>query len=332
MRRRNFIKIVVGSALTLPSASAARAQQRERVRRVAVLMVNAEADSDGHVRVNAFRQGLEKLGWSEGRNLQLDLRWGAGSPELARRHAADLVASRPDIILANGTPAVAALQSVTRTIPIVFAVVTDPVGAGFVRSLSHPGGNITGFSTFEPAMGNKWVELLKEVVPGMQRIACISDPNFRGFSGVQREIEIVAPQFGIGVSTLVFRETSDDLEGSVAHFAEQARGGLIVFPTAINNVERNRIFTLAARHRLPAIYPFRHHALSGGLIAYGFDTPNLFLRSADYVDRILKGAKPSDLPVQAPTKFDLVINMKTAKALDLAIAPTLLARADEVIE
>jgi putative ABC transport system substrate-binding protein len=330
MRRRDFISVLGGSALGLPSA--ARAQQRERVRRVGVLMVNAESDSDGPVRVHAFRQGLEKLGWSEGRNLQLAVRWGAGSPELARRHAADLVASRPDAILANGTPAVAAFQAATKTIPIVFAVVTDPVGAGFVQSLSQPGGNITGFSTFEPAMGNKWVELLKEVAPGMQRVACISDPSFRGFSAVQREIEIVTPQFGLDVSTLVFREKSDDLEASVARFATQSGGGLIVFPTAINNVERNRIFTLAARHRLPAIYPFRHHALGGGLIAYGFDTPNLFLRSADYIDRVLRGVAPSDLPVQAPTKFELVINMKTAKALDLAIAPTLLARADEVIE
>jgi putative ABC transport system substrate-binding protein len=295
-------------------------------------MVNAETDSDGHVRVNAFRQGLQKLGWSESRNLQLEIRWGAGSPELARLHAADLVALQPDAILANGTPAVAAVQSATITIPIVFAVVTDPVGAGFVQSLSHPGGNITGFSTFEPAMGSKWVELLKEVSPGMQRIACISDPNFLGFSAVQREIEFAAPNLGLNVSTLVFREKSDDLEASFARFVAQAGGGLIVFPTAINNIERNRIFTLAARHRLPAIYPFRHHAIGGGLIAYGFDTPNLFLRSADYIDRVLKGAPPSDLPVQAPTKFELVINMKTAKALDLAIPPTLLARADEVIE
>ena len=330
MRRRQFLQLVGGVVIAGPVT--ARAQQRERVRRVAVLMVNAESDSDGHVRVNALRQGLEKLGWSEGRNLQLDVRWGAGSPELAQRHADDLVASRPDAILANGTPAVAALQGATKSIPIVFAVVTDPVGAGFVQSLSHPGGNITGFSTFEPAMGNKWVELLREVAPGMRRVACISDPSFRGFSTVQREIEMVAPQFGLGVSILAFREKSDDLEASVARFTAQPGGGLIVFPTAINNVERNRIFTLAARHRLPAIYPFRHHAVGGGLISYGFDTPNLFLRGADYIDRILKGATPSDLPVQAPTKFELIINMKTAKALDLALAPTLLARADEVIE
>ena len=328
MRRRDFINGVVGSAVTLTSS--VRAQ--ERARRVVVLMANAESDADGHVRVNAFRRGMEGLGWSETRNLQLELRWGAGSPEVARRHAADIVASSPDAILANGSPAVVALQNATRTIPVVFAVVTDPVGAGFVQSLSRPGGNITGFSTFEPAMGSKWVELLREVAPGTKRIACISDPKLQGFYGVQRGIEVAAAQFELSVSVVDFREKSDDLEFSVARFAAQAHGGSIVIPTAINNVERNRIFALAAQYRLPTIYPFRHYAVGGGLLAYGFDTPNLFLRSAEYIDRILKGATPSNLPVQAPTKFELVLNLHAAKTLDLAFAPTLLARADEVIE
>ena len=329
MRRRDLIKIIVGSVLA-PSC-AANAQQSGR-KRVAALMVNAESDPSGKMRASAFRQGLEGLGWSESSNLQLEFRWGAGSPERAQHHAAEIVASAPDAILANGTPAVAALQAVTRTIPIVFAVVTDPVGAGFVKSLSRPGGNITGFSTFEPAMGNKWVELLTEIAPETVRIACVLDPGFRGFSAIKLEIDNVAPRLGLHLSTIIFREKSDDLEADVARFAAEPRGALIVFPTAINNIERSRLFGLAARYRLPAIYPFRHHATDGGLIAYGFDTPDLFLRSAAYVDRILKGARPSDLPVQGPTKYELVINLKTARALGLNIIPAMLARADEVIE
>jgi putative ABC transport system substrate-binding protein len=329
MQRREFITLLGGAAATWPVV--ARAQQ-SRFRRVGVLMVNAGSDPDGQIRVYAFRQNLEELGWSESRNLRIELRWGAGSPERAVTHAVELVASEPDAILANGTPAVAALQGATTKIPIVFVVVTDPVGAGFVQNLARPGGNITGFSTFEPAMGNKWLELLKEIAPQTQRIACILDPSFQGFAGILHEIENVAPTRGLRVSSLALREKSDDLEGSIARFATEPRGGLIVFPTAINNIERNRIIALAARHGLPAIYPFRHQATSGGLIAYGFDTPDLFRQSATYIDRILKGANPSDLPVQAPTKFELVINLKTARALGLIVAPTLLARADEVIE
>lgn len=329
MQRREFITILSGALAAWPVVAQA---QQSGFRRLGVLMVNAESDRDGQIRVNAFRRGLEELGWSESRNLQIEIRWGAGSPERARNHAVELVASKPHAILANGTPAVAALQSATTKIPIVFAVVTDPVGAGFVQNLARPGGNITGFSTFEPAMGNKWLELLKEIAPETQRIACILDPGFQGFVGILQEIENVAPRRGLQVSRLILREKSDDLEGSVARFATEHRGGLIVFPTAINNIERYRIFALAVQHRLPAIYPFRHQATSGGLIAYGFDTPDLFHRSATYIDRILKGAKPSDLPVQAPTKFELIINLRTAKALGLVISPTLLARADDVIE
>jgi putative ABC transport system substrate-binding protein len=329
MRRREFLGVLGGVPAMWPSAAGA---QQSRFRRVGMMMVNSETDSDGRIRVDAFRRGLEKLGWSEARNLQIEIRWSAGSPERARQHAVELLGMKLDVILANGTPAVAALQKMTKTIPVVFAVVTDPVGAGFVQSLSRPGRNITGFSTFEPAMGNKWVELLKEIAPQTQRIACVSDPSFRGFSAILHEIENVAPKLGLNVANIVLREKSDDLESHVARFAKEPHGGLIVFPTAINNIERRRIFALAAQHRLPAIYPFRHQAVGGGLIAYGFDTPDLFLKSATYVDRILKGAKPSDLPVQAPTKFELVINVKTAKALGLTIPPTLLARADETIE
>jgi putative ABC transport system substrate-binding protein len=334
MRRRDLLKIfgaaVVSPSIVLPAS--VRAQQPRRTKRVGVVMVNAETDPDGQVRANAFRQGLEQLGWSGSRNLQLEFRWGAGSPERAQRHATELVAWEPDAILANGTPAVAALQKATSTIPIVFAVVTDPVGAGFVQSLSYPGGNITGFSTFEPAIGNKWVELLQEIAPKTQRIACVLDPGFRGFSAIHREIESVAPKLGLAITTIGFRERSDDLEGALARFAAEPRGALVVFPTSTNNIERARIISLSLRHRMPAIFPFRHYATDGGLLAYGFDTPDLFARSAIYVDRVLKGAKPSDLPVQAPTKFELVINLRTAAALGLSVSATLTARADAVVE
>jgi putative ABC transport system substrate-binding protein len=328
MRRRDFVGIAGAAALSWPRSAWA---QQPRVRRIGVMLTNAETDRDGHARLDAFRQGLQKLGWIESRNIQLDVRWGAGSPERARGYAAELVAAQCDVILANGTPPLAALRETTTSIPVVFAVVTDPVGAGFVQSLSRPGGNITVFSTFEPAIGNKWVELLREAAPGLQRIGCITDPAFKGFSAVLQEVESSAPKLGIEVSKIVLRERSDDIETHLSELGSKPNGGLIVFPTAINDIERRRIFELAGRHRLPAIYPFRHFAVDGGLMAYGFDPPDLFVRSAEYVDRILKGAKPADLPVQAPTQFDLVVNLKTAKAMGLPLAPTLLTRA-EVIE
>jgi putative tryptophan/tyrosine transport system substrate-binding protein len=327
VRRRQFL-----AALAVLGAPALAIAQPSRLRRIGIMLTNAESDRDGHVRVSAFREGMEKLGWFESRNVQFDIRWGAGSPERARIHAAELVAAECDAILANGTPPVAALRQTGTSIPIVFAVVTDPVGAGFVQSLSHPGGNITGFSTFEPAMGGKWMDLLREAAPGLQRIGCILDPGFRGFSAVLQDIENAAPKQGLDVSKLVLREKSDDIAAHVAEFAARSNGGLIVFPTAINDIERRRIFAIAERHHLPAIYPFRHFAVDGGLMAYGFDPPDLFRRSAAYVDRILKGAKPADLPVQAPTRFELVVNVKTARTIGLEIPPTLLARADEVIE
>ncbi len=327
MKRRDFIRLVGAAVLMRPQQAFA---QQPPVRRIGVMLTNAEADVEGRSRLDALRQGLQKLGWTEPRNIHFDVRWGVGSLERARPLAAELVAAKCDVIVANGTPAVVALREANTTIPIVFAVVTDPVGAGFVKSPSRPGGNITGFSTFEPSMGIKWVELLKEVTPGLERVGCITDPAFPGFATVLQEIETSAPKLGLAVSRIVLRERSDDVEGHVAAFAAQPNGALIVFPTAINSVERRRIFGLAERHRLPAIYPFRHYALDGGLMAYGFDPTDLFLRSADYVDRILKGAKPADLPVQAPTQFDLVVNLTTAKALGLSLTPTLLARAETV--
>jgi putative tryptophan/tyrosine transport system substrate-binding protein len=236
------------------------------------------------------------------------------------------------VIVAHGTPALTALHRATRTIPVVFVSVIDPVGAGYVESLALPGANITGFSTFEPEIGGKWLELLKEVAPGLRRVAGILDPGFRGFAGVWRAIENMAPRFGLEVTSLLLHAPTDDLESAVDTFAQGPGGGLIVLPTAINAVQRNRIFSLAARNRLPAVYAFRFYATDGGLMSYGIDTVDLFRRGASYVDRILKGEKPADLPVQAPIKFEMVINLKTAKALGLNVPDKLLALADEVVE
>jgi putative ABC transport system substrate-binding protein len=330
MRRRNFIALLGGAAVAWPLA--ARAQQGEGVRRIGMLIANAESDPEGQIRAAAFRQDLQKLGWTEGRNIRIDYRWGAGEPDRARAYAAELMALAPDVIVANGTLASTALQRATRSIPVVFVVVIDPVGAGLVESLAHPGGNITGFATFEPEIGGKWLELLTEISPGLRRIAGILDPTFLGFATVWRVIESIAPRFRLGVTSVVHRDPDDDIEAAVAAFAQEPGGGLIVLPTPANNISRERIISLAARHRLPAVYPFRLYATDGGLMSYGFDSFDLFRRGASYVDRILKGEKPADLPVQAPTKYELVINLKTAKALGLEVPPTLLARADEVIE
>jgi len=330
MKRRQFISLLGGAAATWPLA--ARAQQRERMRRIGVLMAYAESDPEAQARVGAFRQGLREKGWTEGHNLRMDIRWGTGDPDRAQTSTTELISLVPDVIVAHGTPALGALHQATRTLPVVFVSVIDPVGAGYVESLARPGGNITGFSTFEPEIGGKWLELLKEIAPGLSRVAGILDPSFRGFAGVWGAIENIAPRFGLEVKNLPFHAPTDDLESAVARFAQEPGGGLIVIPTALNAVERNRIFSSAARGRLPAMYAFRFYATDGGLMSYGIDTVDLFRRSAFYVDRILKGEKPADLPVQAPTKFEMVINLKTAKALGLDLPPTLLARADEVIE
>jgi putative ABC transport system substrate-binding protein len=330
MRRREFVA-GLGGAAAWPLAARAQ-QQPDRMRRVAVIMVNAESDVQGQARVAAFRRGLRELGWIEGSNARIDFRWAAGDPARARVHASELVALAPDVIVANGSPAVAALHEATRSIPVVFVVVTDPVGAGYVQSLARPGGNITGFSTFEPEIGGKWLELLEEIAPGLERVGGILDPAFRGFAAVWHAIEGMAPKLGLELTTIVLRAPADDLESAIAAFAQKPRGALIVFPTAINNIQRDRIAALAARHRLPAVYPFALYATAGGLMSYGVDSVDLFRRGASYVDRILNGEKPADLPVQAPIKYELVINLKTAKALGLQVPPTLLARADEVIE
>jgi len=329
VRRRDFIKVVGGSVATFPLA--ARAQQPERMRRIGVLMGSAENDPNGQAASKAFRQALKELGWTD-RNIQIDYRWTAGNPDRASTYAEEVAARAPDVILANGTFVLTALQRATRSIPIVFVVVANPVDAGFVQNLAHPEGNITGFSTFEPEIGGKWMELLKEVKPGLQRVAGILDPAFTGFAGMWRVVESLAQSFGVQVTRLILHDPSDDIESAVGVFAQESGGGLIVLPTPVNNNARNRIFSLAVRYRLPAVYPFRHYSTGGGLMSYGFDTLDLYRRSASYVDRILKGEKPADLPVQAPTKYELVINLKTAKALGLAVPPTLLDRADEIIE
>ena len=328
--RRRLLTVAGGMAIARPPALLAQAGTG--LRRVAVMLLTAEGDPEGELRLRAFRLGLQQLGWIEGRNLVIDTRWGVGEPERARNFAAELIALAPDVIVANGTTALAALKQATRTTPIVFAVVTDPVGAGFVESLARPGGNITGFSTFEPEIGGKWLELLAEVAPGLKRVAGISDPTFSAFDAIWRTIEGLAPGLGIGTTPIVLRHQADDLEAAIAAFAKEPAGGLIVLPTSINNVSRQRIFALAARHRLPAVYPFRLYATSGGLMSYGFDPVDLLRRSASYVDRILRGEPPANLPVQAPTKFELIVNLKTAKVLGLTLPLAIQLRADEVIE
>ena len=329
MKRRNFITLL-GGAAAWPVA--ARGQQPERMRRIGVLVAYAESDPEAQARIAAFRQGLRELGWTEGRNLRMELGWGTGDPDRARTLATELISLAPDVIVAHGTPALTALYRATRTIPVVFVSVIDPVGAGYVQSLAQPGGNITGFSTFEPEIGGKWLELLKEIAPGVSRVAGILDPGFKGFAGVWGAIENMAPRLGLQLTNLPFQAPTDDLESAVNRFAQELGGGLIVLPTALNAVQRNRIFSSAARGGLPAMYAFRFYATDGGLMSYGIDTVDLFRRSAFYVDRILKGEKPADLPVQAPTKFEMVINLKTARALGLNVSPMLLARADEVVE
>lgn len=329
LERRKFIG-GLASIAALPARLSA--QQATQARRIGLLMVQAEEDAEGQARIDAFRSQMATLGWVDGRNLHIDYRWGGGIPARAQAAAAELLELKPDLVLANGTPPTAALRKATNTIPVVFVVVTDPVGAGFVESLARPGANITGFSTFEPEIGGKWLELLREVSPDLRRVAGILDPSFAGFSAVWKAVEETAARSAVSTTILPLRSPGDDFETALASFAQEPGGALIVLPTAINSMARNRLFAAAARLQLPAVYPFRHYAFNGGLIAYGFDPLDLYRRSAIYVDRILKGEKPAELPVQAPVKFELVINLKTAKNLGITIPPALLVRADEVIE
>jgi len=326
--RRKFLA-ALGSAAAWPLA--ARAQQGERMRRIGVLMPLASDDPEAQTRVASFAQGLQQLGWTIGRNVRIDTRWAAGDPERVRRYAAELVALEPDAILATGSTSVGPLLQATRAVPIVFVIVPDPVGAGFVDSLARPGGNATGFTSFEYGISAKWLELLKQIAPGVTRAAVLRDPAITGGIGQWGAIQSVAPSVGMEVSPVNVRDAGE-IERAVTAFVRGSNGGLIVTGSAPVTIHRDLIITLAARHKLPAVYYERFFVAAGGLISYGPDFLDQYRHAAGYVDRILKGEKPADLPVQAPTKYQLVINLKTAKALGLEVPPTLLARADEVIE
>jgi putative ABC transport system substrate-binding protein len=328
IRRRGFIA-TLGGAVTWPLA--ARAQQPERVRRIGVLTPFAADDPEAKARVEAFVEALQQLGWSVGRNVQIDIRWGAGDAERTRHYAAELVALAPDAILAAGGATVGPLLQATRSVPIVFTLTPDPVGAGFVDSLSHPGGNATGFTNFEYGIGVKWLELLKEIAPRVTRAAVLRDPAIPAGIGEFGAIQAVAPSLGIEVRPIDMREAGE-IERAVTAFARSSNGGLIVTSNAWGIVHRDLIIALASRYRFPVVYPFRVFISAGGLVSYGPDTIDPHRRAADYVDRILRGEKPADLPVQAPTKFELAVNLKTAKALGVDVPATLLARATEVIE
>jgi putative ABC transport system substrate-binding protein len=329
LRRRDFVTLLSGAAVAWPLV--ARAQQTERMRRIGVLLPLASDDMEAQTRVEAFLQGLQRLGWTDGQNVRIDTRWATTNADSIRRHAAELVALAPDIILANGSAVVGALQQATRTVPIVFVVVAEPVGAGFVDSLARPGGNVTGFTNFEYAMGGKWLELLKEIAPRVTRVAILRDPAIAVGAGQFGAIQTVAPSFGVEVRPVNVRDASE-IERAVMALSHSSNGGLIVTGSPLAALHRDLIITLAARHKLPAVYFERNFVTAGGLVSYGPAFVDQFRHAAGYVDRILKGEKPADLPVQAPTKYELVINLKTAKALGLEIPTTLLARADEVIE
>ena len=328
IRRREFIFTLGGAAAAWPLA--ARAQQGEQMRRIGVLMNLSENDPEAQGLVAAFREGLAQLGWIDGRNVRIDYRWSAGDLDRIRRYAAELVALPPEVILAYGGSTVGPLQQVTRTVPIVFVEVIDPVGAGFVMGLARPGGNTTGFSLFEFGIAGKWLELLKQITPHMTRAVVIRDPSSPGGGGQVGAIQALAPSLRVEVTSVGLRDAGE-IERAVT-VAREANGGLIVTVSPLATVNRELIITLAAQHRVPAVYPLRYFATSGGLISYGPERLEPYRRAPSYVDRILKGEKAADLPVQAPTKYELVVNLKTAKALGLEVPATLLARADEVIE
>jgi len=328
MRRRAFITLLCGAA-TWPLA--VRAQQPERARRIGVLMNLAADDPESSARVTAFAQGLQQLGWTDGRNVRIDTRWAAGDADRYRKSATELVALMPDVILATGTSAVAPLQQATRTVPIVFVNVVDPVGAGLVASLARPGGNATGFTLYEYGMSGKWLELLKEIAPRVTRAAVLRDPARAPGIGQFAAIQAVAPSLGVELSPVDVRDAGE-IERAITAFARSPNSGLIVTASPSAAVHRKLIVTMAARHQLPAVYPYRYFVTGDGLISYGPDSIDPYRRAAAYVDRILKGEKPADLPVQAPVKYQTVLNLKTAKALGLEVPPTVLVRADEVIE
>jgi putative ABC transport system substrate-binding protein len=325
MRRREFITLLGSVVATTPLL---RAQQMERARRIAVLQGGTADDPDLQASFGAFVRELQKLGWIEGRNVQIEHRWGAGDSDAMRKYTAELVAFAPDVILTAGSAALVPLLQATRTVPIVFAFVVDPVGSGFVKSLSRPGGNATGFMQFEYSLAAKWLELLKEIAPAVTRAAVLWDPGIPAGIGQFAIIQSVAPSLGVELIPVDVK----DLEQDLADFARTSGGGLIVTASSSSTAHRELITSVAARHALPAVYSFPPFSTVGGLISYGADHIEQFRRAAGYVDRILKGEKPADLPVHAPTRYELVINLKTAKTLGLTVSPALLARADQVIE
>jgi ABC-type uncharacterized transport system substrate-binding protein len=330
MRRREFV-ILLGGGAAAAWPLAARAQQSNRLRVVGVLLAMAPDDPEAQLRIKAFEAGLRELGWTEGRNLRLEYRWAVGDAALLRKQAAELVGLAPDLILATSTPVLAALRQ-EKTLPIVFVQVTDPIGGGFVPNLARPGGSLTGFTSFEFTIGSKWLEALKHVAPAVTRVALIFNPDTAPFAHLfWQPVEDAAPSFDVEPMQAPVRDVGE-IERTIAAFARNANGGLMVLPDVSTTNHRDLIIALAARHRLPAVYPYRYFATSGGLMSYGTDLADVYRRAASYVDRILKGAVPGDLPVQAPAKFEFVINLKTANALGLTVPPRWLGRADEVIE
>jgi putative ABC transport system substrate-binding protein len=328
VRRREFITLLGGTAAAWPLASRA---QREQMRRIGLLMSTASDHAEAQIRIGAFLQGLQQFGWTIGRNLRVDTYWGGGDADRIRRYATEIAALAPDMVLATGAVTMTPLLQATRTVPIVFVIVADPVGAGFVESLSRPGGNATGFTNYEYGLSAKWLELLKEIAPGVTRAAVIRDPAIATGIGSWGVIQSVAASVGVQVNPVNVRDPGE-IERAVAAFARSANVGLVVTGSALTAIHGDLIIKLAAQHKLPAVYYERNFVAAGGLISYGPDFIDQYRQAAGYVDRILKGEKPADLPVQAPTKYELVINLKTAKAMGLEVPPMLLARADEVIE
>ena len=329
MKRREFITLLGGAAAWPLTA---QAQQPEPMRRIGVLMGFPESDSQAQSYIAAFRDGLQKLGWTDGRNVRIDTRWAAFDAESRQRFAKELIALQPDLILSHTTPTTAALLQQTRTIPIIFATVTDPIGSGFVASLPRPGGIVTGFTLVEPTMAAKWVELLKEIAPRINRVAMLFNPATATYADYfLKPFKAAAPSFAVEAIAAPARDTSE-LESVIAAQVREPNGGLIVMPDSFTDANREEITSLAARYHLPAVYAYRFFTERGGLLSYGADLSDNFRRAADYVDRVLKGEKPADLPVQAPTKFELTVNLKTAKVLGLSVPPSLLGRADDVIE
>jgi len=329
MQRREFITLLGGGAVAWPLAG--RAQQPDRLRRIGFVTVNDESDPEAQLMVAAFRKGLEEFGWTDGRNIRIDYRFGGGDATLMPKLAKELVELRPDMIVAATTTAATAVRQLTLSIPIVFVQVPDPVAAGFVTNLARPDGNITGFTNFEFSIGGRWLQVIKECAPGVSRVAVVFDPANPAWVAYMRTIETAAPSFNVHLTPAGVRDAAE-IETNFTAFAREPNGALVVLPSPVNTQQRETIIAMAARHRLPAVYPYRYFVTNGGLMSYGVDLPDLYKQAASYVDRLLKGAKPADLPVQLPTKFEFIINLKTAKALGLTVPSSLLATADEVIE